>query len=207
MFCPTCGTESHFAEQRFCKTCGTNIAVLSQILRTPSPAFTEAPTVVPAAGPSPTAQQVVAMHPAAAQSLAGTIASITRREDQTRSVLRRVGWAMLLGGPMMIPSIAIIGAITNTFPEFCVFGIPVTLMGIFLLLFTRFAMKRPEMPQVIIVQQNELAGTPVALPQALPQAAPQAPLPIGHSNYLNQPRSVTEDTTGRLKFQPVHYAR
>lgn len=200
MFCPTCGTESHFAEQRFCKTCGTNIAVLSQILRAPSPAFTEAPTAIPAAPKQ--AQQVIPMPHASAQSLAGTLDSLSRREDQTRSVLRRVGWAMLLGGPMMIPSIAIIGAITNTFPEFCVFGIPVTLMGIFLLLFTRFAMKRPEMPQVIIVQQGELAPAPVAVPQALP-----TPLPIGHSNYLNQPRSVTEDTTGRLAYQPVNYAR
>jgi hypothetical protein len=198
MFCPTCGTESHFPEQRFCKTCGTNIAVLSQILRTPSPAFTEAPTVTNA----PPKAQVVAMPQASAQSLVGTLESLTRREDYTRTVLRRVGWAMLLGGPMMIPSIAIIGAITNTFPEFCVFGIPVTLLGIFLLLFTRFAMKRPEMPQVIIVQQHELAAAPVALPQA-----PATPLPIGHSNYLNQPRSVTEDTTGRLAYQPVNYAR
>ncbi len=198
MFCPTCGTESHFAEQRFCKTCGTNIAVLSQILRIPSPAFSEAPTVVPAVSAQPA--RIIPMPPA--QSLAGTLDSLSRREDQTRSVLRRVGWAMLLGGPMMIPSIAIIGGITNTFPEFCVFGIPVTLMGIFLLLFTRFAMKRPEMPQVIIVQQGELAPAPVAVPQA-----PPTPLPIGHSNYLNQPRSVTEDTTGRLAYQPVNYAR
>lgn len=199
MFCPTCGTESHFSEQRFCKTCGTNIAVLSQILKTPSPAFTEAPTAVPAV---PQRAQVVAMPHASAQSLASTLDSLTRREDHTRSVLRRVGWAMLLGGPMMIPSIAIIGSITNTVPEFCVFGIPVTLMGIFLLLFTRFAMKRPEMPQVIIVQQGELAAAPVAV-----QQAPPTPLPIGHSNYLNQPRSVTEDTTGRLRYQPVNYAR
>jgi hypothetical protein len=199
MFCPTCGTESHFPEQRFCKTCGTNIAVLSQMLRNPAPAFTEAPTI-PAGQPK---QRVVAAMPQVSpQALTAAMEVLGRREDNTRSMLRKIGWGMLLGGPMMIPSIAIIGAITNTFPEFCVFGIPVTLAGVFLLLFTRFAMKRPEMPQVIIVQQNELAAAPVALPQA-----PATPLPIGHSNYLNQPRSVTEDTTGRLAYQPVNYAR
>jgi hypothetical protein len=169
------------------------------MLRNPAPAFTEAPTI-PAGQPKP--RVVAPMPQVSPQALTAAIEVLGRREDNTRSMLRKIGWGMLLGGPMMIPSIAIIGAITNTFPEFCVFGIPVTLAGIFLLLFTRFAMKRPEMPQVIVVQQNELAQTPMALPQA-----PPTPLPIGHSNYLNQPRSVTEDTTGRLAYQPVNYAR
>ncbi len=195
MFCPTCGTESHFPEQRFCKTCGTNIAVLSQLLKTPPTPFSEAPTV---SQPQHRAQ-VVSMPSAGAQSLANTIDSLARREDHLRTTLRRIGWAMLLGGPMMIPSIAIIGGVTNTFPEFCVFGIPVTFVGIFLLLFTRFALKRPELPNVIIVHQNDLAPA-----QPVPMSTP---LPIGHSNYLNPPRSVTEDTTGRLSYQPIPYAR
>ncbi|MBX7222397.1 MAG: zinc ribbon domain-containing protein [Blastocatellia bacterium] len=206
MFCPNCGASALTPEQRFCKTCGTNLAVVSQVLSAPQP---PAPVLVPArmsppapvAPPVPPSSQIPSMIGVNPIPLTEIPDLPYMQEESKRQHLRKIGWAMALGGPLFVPVVAIIMAVFNGKPEVCAMGIPIFLIGIFLLLFTRFGLKQNNLPQIIFAQSPN--QQPVANPQMTP-AGVQAQLPppsvssYTPGSYLSG--TLTEQTTNRLEM-------
>ncbi len=193
MCCPNCGTQPQLPEQRFCKTCGTNLALVSQILATPPGMSGQTAPRIP-----PTTGQLPPAYLPGFQEIAA--------ENAKREKLRRLGWITMGGGIVLGIILAIVGgAIRHIVPpvgrmieELGGFGGLIFFMGLMIVFYARFILKKTDMPQVVFVQppvvqppsaQANLTGGLPRMDQA------QLPPPL----VYGPPYSVTEHTTDRLR--------
>jgi hypothetical protein len=191
MFCPQCGTALISPDQRFCKTCGANVALVSQILNAPPASVIQ---------PVSPAVSTTAGGPLTPSLGADILANF--QESASYRITRRIGWALILGGALFIPSCGIIGGVLDRQPELSALGVPIILLGVALSLFARLTLKKPKPPQVIVLQAP--TAQPVAPEQttfSAPPLLPPEPLPF---NPTAPPPSVTENTTRNLET-PYRY--
>ncbi len=193
MFCPTCGTPTQLPEQNFCKACGLNLALVTSALQ---------------AGPG---QPVLGSSDMAA-AVAGQLASLQDSKDRLwRTKLRRAGWGLLVGGPLLSATLGISASvlehISHWLARFVVsfsgFGGLMFFAGILLLVYARMAFKPEPLPQVVIVPTPPL-GSPAAAPSAISGSESPYRGAFPAPPTVAEPPSVTEHTTQLLNdpYQP-----
>ncbi|MBX7222399.1 MAG: zinc ribbon domain-containing protein [Blastocatellia bacterium] len=215
MFCPNCGTPPLSDDQKFCKVCGTNLLVVSQVL---NPAVSGqnpyAPLSQPAGMPLPAAPPGPGMVPSGPPAPpSAPLPGIPFLDDAVkREKLRRLGW-MMMGGGIVFGILMgvlgdalrhIIGPLGRAIGELGGLGALVTVAGFFVWFYAKVLIKKPDLPQVIVVQQpTVISGQTGNLPY---QGQPvQAQLPPPAVSSYGPPFSVTEHTTHRLEmpYQPT----
>jgi hypothetical protein len=125
------------------------------------------------------------------------------QQSASYRITRRIGWALILGGALFIPSCGIIGGVLHRQPSLSALGVPIILFGVALALFARLTLKKPNPPQVIVLQTptvQPVAPEPATF-SAPPHLLPPEPLPF---NPTAPPPSVTENTTRNLET-PYRY--
>lgn len=211
MYCPNCGTQPQLADQKFCKTCGTNLSMVSQVLSAPGPGPGVPAPYMPAPPPSammipnqgalapttsPTFPQATVHQPI---SLTEIPSLPYMEQERARQKLMKIAWALTLGGPFLIPTLAILGEFMFNTGELAVLGIPVFLFGIFLLLYTKIALRKPDLPQVIVIQQGNSTQEMTPSPVSAVPSGMNHQLPAGASTPLYTPGMFTEHTTQHLQ--------
>ncbi len=196
MFCPTCGTPTQLPEQNFCKACGLNLTLVTSALQAGS------------GQPVPGSSDMAA-------AVAGQLASLQDSKDRLwRTKLRRAGWGLLVGGPLLSATLGISASvlehISHWLARFVVsfsgFGGLMFFAGILLLVYARMAFKPEPLPQVVIVPSLPLVppGSAAAPPTAISggEAPYRGAFPAPPT--VAEPPSVTEHTTQLLNdpYQP-----
>ncbi len=187
MFCPTCGTQAQLPDQSFCKVCGTNLT-----------AFASALQPVPGSA----SNDLAAM-------LAEQLTALQQAKDQAlRNKLRRAGWGLITGGPLLAAALGISSSVLENVSHwlsrfvssFSGFGGLMLFAGILLLVYARMAFKKEPAPQVVVVAAP-LPGATGTLPfgqAAALKAAPPYRSAFQAPATVAEPPSVTEPTTELL---------
>ncbi|OYT73169.1 MAG: hypothetical protein CFK52_02570 [Chloracidobacterium sp. CP2_5A] len=144
-----------------------------------------------------------------AAAVAERLATLQHSKDQAlRAKLRRAGWALMIGGPLLAATLGISASVLENISHwlsrfvasFSGFGGLMLFAGILLLLYARMAFKKEPPPQVVVV-----AVPPAGMTGQLPSG--HAPVPPFEHPYRStfpapatvaEPASVTERTTELL---------
>lgn len=210
MYCPNCGTQPQLADQKFCKTCGTNLSMVSQVLGAPPGPSVPAPYLPAASPPAMMIPNQGAMPPTTSPNFPqatvhqpislSEIPSLPYMEqERARQKFMKIAWALTFGGLFLIPTLAILGAFVFDTGEPAILGIPVFLFGIFLLLYTKIALRKPNFPQVIVIQQGNPTQEMTPSPVSAVPGGMNHQLPAGVSTPLYTPGMFTEHTTQHLQ--------
>ena len=163
MYCPNCATQAS-ADQKFCRSCGLSLQMISQMLTGQFPATESDRALV----------------------------EIVERIQSHRDKMKRWGFIMMWGGMVVAALFGVIGgamtsinwALGNFIASLAGIGGVILLVGIGLMIYTRFLPKAPAYRQP-------------PQPTALPRAEPTSQLPP--ERHPEPVPSVTEHTTVRLE--------
>lgn len=218
MFCPSCGAESQIPDQKFCKICGTNLQVVSHVLKSTAtvPHVVTAPsapvhsTAMP--GTAGSSQMTGNSQPGmAAPLMVSEMPSLPllMEEEARHQRFHRMAWALILGG---LPAGLFFVILSEVFRDYswelkkllenlALLGPFLSLTGVFFWAYLRIAFKKPNLPSVIVVQQQP--GMPASVTSEITSpvsAANQLQLPPPPvSSFGQPPASVTEHTTAHLE--------
>ncbi|MFQ3581128.1 MAG: hypothetical protein SNJ67_00795 [Chloracidobacterium sp.] len=144
-----------------------------------------------------------------AAAVAQQLATLQHSKDMLwRTKLRRAGWALIAGGPLMAATLGISASVLENVSHwlarfvasFSGFGGLMFFAGIVLLVYVRMAFKNEPLPQVVVLPAPQLGMTgqlplhPMPTPSVETPYRSAFPAPA----TVAQPPSVTESTTELL---------